>query len=208
MVLGSGLLKPYPSDNRELFRRVAREGGTIISPFPLNLEPSKGTFPARNRIIAGLSAGCVVVQAAQKSGALITAQCAADEGRSVFAVPGSVFDELSAGCHHLIGEGATLVNGPRDLLQGLGHEATPVQQEIETPAEEEVHATPKQKHKITDPLLAALARAMTIDELCSTLNMQMPVVQTKLFTLQIEGKVRQNFAGAWELIDGTELWRP
>ena len=210
VVLGSGLLKPYPNENRELFRRVAREGGTVISPFPLNLDPSKSTFPARNRIIAGLSAGCVVVQAAEKSGALITAQCAADEGRSVFAVPGSVFDELSAGCHYLVGQGATLVNGVNDILLGLGHE--PVEQDL---AQEEPKPEPdpepvreKQTHKITDPILAILEGSMSIDEICSKLDMQLPVVQTKLFTLQIEGKVRQDFAGGWERVDGTEIWKP
>ena len=207
VVLGSGLLQPYPQENRELFRAVVRQGGTVVSPFPLNLPPSKSTFPARNRIIAGLSAATVVVQAAQKSGALITAQCAADEGRGVFAVPGSVFDELSAGCHFLIGEGATLVNGPADILESLGHEY--VQPEVEE--EEEAAAAPvaeKPVHKITDPVLAVLDRAMTIDEICSTLDMQLVVVQTKLFTLQIEGKVKQNFAGAWEREDTRrELWK-
>ena len=204
VVLGSGLLQPYPQENKELFRTVVRQGGTLVSPFPLNHTPSKSTFPARNRIIAGLSAATVVVQAAQKSGALITAQCAVDEGRGVFAVPGSVFDELSAGCHYLIGEGATLVNGPGDILRGLGHEYA--QQEIA--AVEDKPAAEKPVHKIEDPVLGVLDRGMTVDELCMVLDMQLQVVQTKLFTLQIEGKVKQNFAGAWERVDTRrELWK-
>lgn len=118
-VLGSGLLKPYPKENITLFREIIKKGGTIVSPFPLATEPLRGNFPARNRIIAGLSEGCIVVQAAEKSGASITANFALEQGKQVYAVPGSIFDEFSEGCHSLIKQGAKLVSNTNDILEEL-----------------------------------------------------------------------------------------
>src|SRR3989338_8220734 len=109
VVVGSGLLKPYPPEQKKLFDEIVHKGGAVLSSFPLHDEPSAWKFPVRNRIIAGLSQGCVVVQAAEKSGALITASYALQEGRQVFAVPGPIDDELSVGCHKLLQEGAKLV---------------------------------------------------------------------------------------------------
>lgn len=123
-VLGSGLLRPYPSENRPLFEDIAREGGTVLSSFPLNMAPVAGNFPGRNRVLAGLSRGCVVVQAAEKSGALITARFALEQGREVFAVPGAIDDPLSIGCHRLIQQGAKLVGGAADVLDELGEGGT------------------------------------------------------------------------------------
>ena len=97
-VLGSGLLIPYPSRNVHLFEKIIESGGAVVSPFPLMMDAIPGNFPARNRIISGLSRGCLVVQAAKRSGASITASFALEQGREVFAVPGSITDELSAGC--------------------------------------------------------------------------------------------------------------
>ena len=116
VVLGSGLLQWYPVRNWRLFEDVLAHGGTITSSFPLQTEAFPGNFPARNRIIAGLSSGCVVIQAAEKSGARITAQFALDQGRDVFTVPGSIKDPLSAGCHKLVHEGAKLVHDVGDIL--------------------------------------------------------------------------------------------
>lgn len=116
VVLGAGLLQPYPACNRNLFNKVIQKGGAVVSSFSLLTQAHPGNFPARNRIISGLSRGCVVVQAAQKSGARITAQFALEQGREVFAVPGLIGDELSAGCHALIQEGAKLINNVEDIL--------------------------------------------------------------------------------------------
>ncbi|QQR53421.1 DNA-protecting protein DprA [bacterium] len=117
VVLGSGLLKPYPEKNRALFEQVADSGGFVISGFPLHIPPVAQNFPIRNRVIAGLSHTCLVVQAAEKSGALITAECALQEGRNVAAVPGDVFDPLSAGCNNLIKNGAYVVQNSCDILE-------------------------------------------------------------------------------------------
>lgn len=118
-VLGSGILVPYPAQNKELFDRIA-EQGAVISPFPLRELPMPGNFPARNRIIAGLSKGVVVVQAAQESGTSITARFALEQGREVFAVPGPFNDPLSKGCHMLIQQGAKLTCSAQDILDELG----------------------------------------------------------------------------------------
>ncbi|MBT4594559.1 DNA-protecting protein DprA, partial [bacterium] len=102
VVLGSGLLRPYPSTNKKLFESVVARGGSVVSPFPLEARPEKGNFPARNRVVAGLAKSCLVVQAPGRSGALITASYALAENRDVYAVPGAVDDVLSQGCHDLI----------------------------------------------------------------------------------------------------------
>jgi len=119
-VLGSGLLQPYPSSNKKLFASIIEQGGALVSSFPLRMEALPGHFPARNRIITGLSHGCLVVQAAQKSGALISAHYALEQGREVFAIPGPFDSELSAGCNTLIQQGAKLVTSTADILEEFG----------------------------------------------------------------------------------------
>ena len=121
-VLGSGLLVPYPGENKQLFEAIAQQGA-VISSFPLLESPIPGNFPARNRIIAGLSKGVVVVQAAQESGTSITARFALDQGREVFAVPGLLTDPLSKGCHMLIQQGAKLTCSAQDILDEFGEYA-------------------------------------------------------------------------------------
>jgi DNA processing protein len=114
-VLGSGLGCVYPSENRALAERVA-QSGAVISEFPLFLEPTKWTFPRRNRLISGLCRGVLVVEAPQKSGALITAKAATEQGREVFAVPGPIQPTTHSGCHYLIKNGAKLVETVDDIL--------------------------------------------------------------------------------------------
>ncbi len=116
-VLGSGLLCPYPPVNGPLFEDIVRKGGMVVSSFSLRTSALAGNFPARNRIIAGLSRGCVVVQAAARSGALITAGYALEQSRDVFAVPGRIDDSLSEGCNQLIKQGAKPVCDVSDILE-------------------------------------------------------------------------------------------
>jgi len=122
-VLGSGLLTIYPRENRLLAERVAANGA-VISEFPMEAGPDPWNFPRRNRIISGISRGVVIVEAAASSGSLITASWAAEQNRLVFAVPGRVDSPTSAGCHALIRDGATLVEGPDDVLRELGSDLT------------------------------------------------------------------------------------
>jgi DNA processing protein len=117
-VLGCGLGKTYPRENKILQEQIATKG-TLISEFPYETEPLAYHFPRRNRIISGLSQGVVVIEAGDRSGALITARYAAEQGREVFAVPGSIFHTESQGCHRLIKEGAKLANHVKDILDEL-----------------------------------------------------------------------------------------
>ncbi len=115
-VLGYGINK-IPRDKRKLFEEIIKGGGAILTEFPPNFDGDKGTFPARNRIIAGLARGVIVVEAGEKSGALITAGFAADNSRDVFAVPHNIFYVKGAGCHNLIRDGAILVTSAADILE-------------------------------------------------------------------------------------------
>lgn len=118
-VLGSGLDIIYPSFHQQLAQKIIESNGAIISEYELKTRPSKWTFPARNRIVAGMSLGTLVIEAPKKSGALITARFALEQGREVFAVPGSVYNENSAGCNLLIKMGAKPVTKPEDILEAF-----------------------------------------------------------------------------------------
>jgi len=119
-VVGTGLDKVYPASNRELAHSLAQTG-TIVSEFPLGTPPLAANFPRRNRIISGLGLGCLVVEASIQSGSLITARLAAEQGKDVFAIPGSIHSPQAKGCHALIKQGAKLVENVNDIFEELGH---------------------------------------------------------------------------------------
>lgn len=125
-VLGSGLNKIYPKENEFLFRKIS-ETGTIFSEYKVDADPIPSHFPVRNRIIAGLSCGSIVVEAAKKSGSLITARLAAEFNREVFAVPGSIKSKKSEGTHALLKQGAKLVETETDIIDELQHFIHPVE---------------------------------------------------------------------------------
>ncbi|MBY0353788.1 DNA-processing protein DprA [Candidatus Babeliales bacterium] len=210
VVLGSGLLDLYPEQNEPLFEQVCERDGALVSPFPLRSAPERGHFPARNRIIAGLSQGCVVVQAAEKSGALITANFALEQGRQVFAVPGSIFSELSFGCHKLLAQGAKSVHNAQAIFEEFGYGPQPVPVVV-APAKR-VTNEPKQIQKTIekavekiselaiplDPILVCLQEPRTLDELCMSTGFSLDQMNDKLFELHLAGKVKQNFSGTWQ----------
>lgn len=120
-VLGCGVDVAYPPENRGLIDRISRSGqGAVITENPFGTKPEAGYFPARNRIISGLSRGTVIIEASEDSGSLITAQYALEQKRKLFAVPGNIASPVSRGAHSLIKQGATLVEGVEDILSGLG----------------------------------------------------------------------------------------
>lgn len=122
-VVGTGLDQVYPSRHRDLAQRLIAQG-VVISEFPIGTPPLAANFPRRNRVLSGLARGCLVVEAALRSGSLITARLALEQGRDVFAIPGSIHSPLSKGCHWLIQQGAKLVESAQDVLGELGIDRT------------------------------------------------------------------------------------
>jgi len=124
-VLGTGLDIIYPPENRDLYLKIISSGSAVVSEFPLGTRPRRENFPRRNRIISGLSQGVLVVEAGKRSGTLITAKWAQDQGRDVFVCPGNIFSEQSQGTHYLLKNGAIPVTSPEDILYYLGIECKP-----------------------------------------------------------------------------------
>jgi DNA processing protein len=183
-VLGTGADLLYPQRNRTLGERIAREG-LIVSEFPLGTPPNGGNFPRRNRVISGLARGCLVVEAALASGSLITARLAAEQGREVFAIPGSIHSPHSKGCHALIKQGAKLVECAQDVLQELGiHGLVPA------PAAATAAAPGLLAHLAYDPC--------DIDTLCARSGLTAQVVSAMLLQLELDGKVASLPGGLYQ----------
>lgn len=194
-ILGSGLLKPYPHKNKNLFMKIVQAGGALVSSFSLRMEALPGNFPARNRLIAGVSRGCLVIQAGEKSGALITAHCALEQGREVFAVPGPIDDPLSAGCLSLLKQGATLVRSAQDIFDEFGYTYIP-SQKIPLQKVEKVQEICGDE----DVLLTHCKQPVSIDELFEKTGLSLSEIYTRLSFLQLNGKIEQDFVGLWKKI--------
>jgi DNA processing protein len=190
-VLGSGLKNVYPPENRKLFDIIA-ENGAVISEFALHAEPEPGHFPQRNRIISGISLGTVVVEAAQRSGSLITARLAAEQGREVFAIPGSIQAPTTRGTHNLIQQGAKLVQTARDILEELEPQMV---QPCGSPKKEDGSAPrsrPAQLSKNESRVLDALGPyPLHIDELARQLNQHAGRLAATLSQLELKGMIVQ-----------------
>ena len=185
-VAGTGLDRIYPARHRDLGHRIV-EQGAIVSEFPPGTPPIASNFPRRNRIISGLSLGALVVEAALKSGSLITARLASEQGREVFAIPGSIHNPLTRGCHALIGQGAKLTENTQDILEELGPLAT-LALENQPVTDNPTHATAP---SISDhPLLKDLGFEPTsIDTLVDRSGLTAEAVSSMLLILELQGIV-------------------
>ena len=176
-VIGTGADRIYPARNKELALAIA-ERGAIVSEFPLGTPSIATNFPRRNRIISGLSRGVLVVEAAPESGSLITARLAAEQGREVFAIPGSIHSPVARGCHKLIKQGAKLVETATDILEELGSYIEPAKPEI-APEETDDH-----------PILAALGHdPCSLDDLAERTGLSADQLLPELLLLELAGRI-------------------
>ena len=196
-VVGTGLDRVYPRKNLDLAHRIAAHG-LIVSEYPLGTPPLPGNFPKRNRIISGLSQGTLVVEAAVASGSLITARMAAEQGREVFAIPGSIHAPQSRGCHALIRQGAKLVESAQDVLEELKIPATTVpglpHEGVNAPGAAASDET-------EDPVLAALGYdPMGLDALIARTGMDASTLQVALLELELDGRVARLPGGLFQRV--------
>ncbi len=186
-VVGTGLDKVYPAANRDLAHELAAEG-TLISEFPLGTPPLAANFPRRNRIISGMSAGCLVVEASLQSGSLITARLALEQGREVFAIPGSIHAPQSKGCHTLIKQGAKLVETAQDILEELGG----------------LSAIPARRQDAQGTDSALLEQIgfdpVDLDTLSARCGLTVGELSAMLLTLELEGRVSALPGGQYQRI--------
>ncbi|MCD6470954.1 DNA-processing protein DprA [bacterium] len=181
-VLGSGLDMIYPRIHKKLAERIIKSGGAIISEYPPGTKPTKWTFPARNRIISGLSLGVLVIEAPERSGALITAHHALDQGREVFAVPGNIYSQNSVGCNNLIKLGAKAVTDANDILEALSLNLSLGKEKIIRPASKE--------EKIILEILSTSEKPIHIDEIIKKSKLETNIVNSTLTIMEISKKVK------------------
>jgi DNA processing protein len=181
-VLGGGLGRLYPPENEPLARRIVETGGCLISEHPDGEEPRPGYFPRRNRVISGLSWGTVVVEGAAQSGSLITARCAVEQGREVFAVPGPADSALSAACHQLLREGAMPLCAMRDIWHLLPPACRPSSQGAPRPA----RGLPQAQEKILELLGPD---ALTVEELVKRAGLDLSGLSNILLDMEFQDLV-------------------
>ena len=183
-VLGNGLDQVYPPENGALARRIAEDGrGALVSEFAPGVPPDAVNFPRRNRIISGLSRGTVIVEAGDRSGALITADFALEQGRDVLAVPGSIFNAMSVGANQLLRQGATPVTSAQDILEAIGAGA-----ESAAPL---AHDVPNVSDHEATVLRALSGEPRHADEFARTLGLSSGEVAATLAMLELKGLARQ-----------------
>jgi DNA processing protein len=200
-ILGHGIDRVYPASNRELARDIARHGA-LVSEFPLGTAPNRALFPQRNRLISGLSLGTLVVEAARRSGSLITARLAAEQGREVFAIPGSIHNPLSRGCHQLIRQGAKLVEAADDIVAELAPLAGHLLQAIDASAAPgRALAGPAEPDGEYVKLLEAIGHdPVRTDELVERSGLTIEEVSSMLLILELEGKIEKLSGGRYSVL--------
>lgn len=186
-VLGCGIRYPYPKENLDLKDRISSEG-IVLTEFDLDQEPSPWNFPKRNRIISALSSAIVVVEAAEKSGALVTAEWALQQGREVFAVPGNITSRLSVGCNRLIQQGASPLLDVEDIFQQLSLSVEGLEKKVEAPLNNE-------EEKVLQILSSG---RRSVDEVVEGTGLQAAKVSALLISLEMGGRVRSLAGGFFE----------
>lgn len=197
-VLGHGIDRVYPAQNHELAHLIA-ESGALLTEYPLGTPPDKWRFPERNRLISGLSLGTLVIEAARRSGSLITARLAAEQGREVFALPGSIHNPLARGCHELIRQGAKLTESALDISAELAPLASHMNQTLVAPkasAKPPVDAD-KDYAKLRDVLSFD---PCSIDDLKNRSELTIEQLSSMLLILELHGEVEAHSGGRYSLI--------
>jgi DNA processing protein len=196
-VVGTGLDRVYPARNRDLARELAARGA-LISEFAPGTPPLPANFPRRNRLISGLARGVLVVEATLASGSLITARLAAEQGREVFALPGSIHSPFSKGCHRLIREGAKLVETAQDVLDEL---ALPIALPIALAPRPAPERVPERADPLARAVLAALGHAPAdVDALVARCGESAANVVATLTALELDGRVAALAGGLWQRV--------
>lgn len=196
-VTGTGLDRVYPSSSRDLSHRIV-EKGAMVSEFPLGTPPKKENFPRRNRLIAGLCLGTLVVEAALKSGSLITARLAGEQGREVFAIPGSIHSPLTKGCHYLIRQGAKLVETAGDILEELGPLVTTLRRYSEETETNTIQDSPEQKTE-TIALFTFLGHdPVDVDTLVERSGLTPEAISSMLLELELDGEIASCAGGKYQ----------
>lgn len=192
-VVGTGLDRVYPRQHLELARRIARQG-LLVSEHPLGTPPLRANFPRRNRLIAALSQGTLVVEAALQSGSLITARLAAEQGREVFAIPGSIHSPQAKGCHALLKQGAKLVESAQDVLDELRPGAF-----ASAGSPDPAVAAPTARPQPDDPVLAAIGHdPASLDLLQARTGLPTDRLQARLLELELEGLIARLPGGTFQ----------
>ena len=190
-VVGTGLDMVYPAQHRDLAHQIA-SSGLILSEFPLGTLSKPQNFPRRNRLISGLSLGCLVVEANLKSGSQITARLSAEQGREVFAIPGSIHSPLAKGCHQLIKQGAKLVDSLQDIVEELN-----LSKAVSAPVAEENSPTNQDQQM----LLEAMAYdAISIESLVQLTGLTVSTLSSMLTLLELEGRITGLAGGQYQQI--------
>jgi len=196
-VMGTGLDRVYPARHRDLARQIA-EQGALVSEFPIGTAPRAENFPRRNRIISGMSLGTLVVEAAIRSGSLITARYAGDQGREVFAIPGSIHNPLARGCHHLIRQGAKLVETAQDVMDELGMLADSCYQADPATLDTEAADKPLKLDPDYQQLIDFIGFDSTsIDQLVCSSGLTPAEVSSMLLQLEMSGYIASNHGGTY-----------
>lgn len=193
-VFGTGIDRCYPKENKDFFNNILKSGGALVSPFPIGMGPEPYNFPIRNEVVAGISRGTLVTEAAEKSGTIITAGLALDFGRDVFAIPGDITKATSSGTNILIRDGqAKLIINASDILS-----------EYETETSTQGNIVVKKIPKFDDPIEASIyeilkTESMSISSMEDILNADVSIIAFKLSMMEVRGIVEMGMDGNYHV---------